>query len=395
MAPDKPPEDRFRRVDWYPWLLALCVLAARVLTRAELYFADGPSHIRAITGRVFVIQPPGYWLFNRLAGLFNDPVAAISIFNVVCSALGIVFFYHCALRLLADGSLARWGAAVYASLFYTWFSAEIHSTYASQLLFPAATYYYFLRNQETGRAGYMYVAGAIFAIGAGLRPSDGAFMLPFIGLQLLRSGKRSHMFAAAAIIAVLCLGWIIPTVVAYHRAGTRLEAVTSYAGYIASSRSVLAGGVKRENLANITRVFVALLFAFWPFALPLAFSGSAAAGLRVRELWLWIAPGLAFFVLGYFADAPYLNFATMPILLLCLSLLKGCNPRLGMATAGLCIVFNVAFFLGFKPIMRPGLLVNTINCYAGRFTNASLQHRSFPNLSDVVKDQTLLLRPTQ
>src|SRR5208282_4782513 len=85
---------RLGSIDWYPWLLAAAVLLARVLTRSQLYFADGPGQVKAIRNRTFVVQPPGYWLFDRLAGFFSDPVLAISVFNVLCSAFGVVFFYY-------------------------------------------------------------------------------------------------------------------------------------------------------------------------------------------------------------------------------------------------------------------------------------------------------------
>jgi hypothetical protein len=62
-----------------PLLLALFTLVSRLLFHGPPYFADGPAHIRVILAKIYIIQPPGYWLFNRLGGLFPDPAAGISV----------------------------------------------------------------------------------------------------------------------------------------------------------------------------------------------------------------------------------------------------------------------------------------------------------------------------
>ena len=398
LAKQEPPT-RVTHVDWYPWLLAVVVLLSRLLTRFPLYYGDGPKHIRAIQTHSFVIQPPGYWLFNRLAGLFSDPALAISLFNIFCSTMGVVVFYYCARDLLTKRSLARWGAAIYAAIFYAWFSAEVHSTYASQLLFPVLALYLFFEHQRTGRARYLYFAAAAFAIGAGLRPSDGAFLLPFVLWQLIRCYPRRRAVVAAALITALCLAWLVPNVLALERAkswsSSPADTVGSYASLVLSRRSIVWNGINKLTLANVTRVVVAICFAFWPFLLPLVFSGFRGLDSRARELALWIFPGLLFFLATIFSEAPYLNFATAAILLMGLMLLENSTRRLTIATAVLCLAWNIGFFLFFKPMLTMSMPINTVNCYAGRFTLFSLRHRAFPNLSDVVKDPSLLFRPTE
>ena len=51
-----------------PFVLAALTLVTRVFFHGELYFADGPQHVSSILERIYVIQPPGYWLFNRARG---------------------------------------------------------------------------------------------------------------------------------------------------------------------------------------------------------------------------------------------------------------------------------------------------------------------------------------
>ena len=63
-----------RRGDWlFCLLLFVFTLVSRAVTSGPPYFADAPSHLACIAARTFVIQPPGYWLFNRFCGLFPAP----------------------------------------------------------------------------------------------------------------------------------------------------------------------------------------------------------------------------------------------------------------------------------------------------------------------------------
>jgi hypothetical protein len=80
-----------------PFALAAFTLATRVFFHGPLYFADGPQHLRCILDKTYIIQPPGYWLFNRIAGLCLDPLLAISDMNIFFSVAGVVVFYYTAL----------------------------------------------------------------------------------------------------------------------------------------------------------------------------------------------------------------------------------------------------------------------------------------------------------
>lgn len=388
---------RLEGFDWYPWALAAVVLLTRVLTRSQLYFVDGPKHLKAILNHTYLIQPPGYWLFNRLMGLFSDPVLAISVFNISCSVLGVVVFYYCARCYFARRSFAMWGAAIYAAVFYAWFSAEIHCTYASQLLFPVLVLYGFLQHERTGRAWYLYLAAVAFGIGAGMRPSDGAFLLPFVCWRLIRLRPRQRAVIACAVITVVCLAWLVPTALAYQRLHWS-SLSTQYPGSVGTyfvrqtgQESIVAKGFNFQTLANVTRVVVALSFAFWPFLLPLVIRRGKGLDSRAVELAIWIVPGLIFFLVGYFGHAPHLNFMTAALILMGLLLLENCTQRLTTTTAVLCLAWNVGFFLFFRPIITPSLPVNVINVYAGRCTWFSLRHQAQADLHEVLRNPTWLL----
>ena len=68
-----PEEKTKNQFEAYPWLLAMVVLVSRVLTTGPLYFIDGPEHVDAALTRTYIVQPPGYWLFNRTIAFFPEP----------------------------------------------------------------------------------------------------------------------------------------------------------------------------------------------------------------------------------------------------------------------------------------------------------------------------------
>jgi 4-amino-4-deoxy-L-arabinose transferase-like glycosyltransferase len=356
-----------------PVMLAMFTLVTRVLCHGTLYFADGPAHIRSILEKTYVIQPPGYWLFNRIAGLFPNPITAISVMNVLFSVAGVVVFYYTALFFTGRRN-AFLAALAYSCIFYIWFSAEVHSTYASQALFPVATFCALLHYERDKANWWLWFAAALFAVGAGLRPSDGAFLLPmlvyFSAVRLPR--KKAALFLTFAF--VLCLAWVVPTALAYSHSVSGLHGVAAYVSSIVKVRSVTVG-VNVNSMANITRYVFPLIVAFWP-VLTIAVLNMIChrKDWRIRMILLWILPGSLFFTLSYMSCAPYLNFLSAAVLLLAVS-----SPRMMAVTA----VWNAVLFLSFSPIPSKRLLVNVWNCYVIQDTRYAINHQWWPNLSQV------------
>jgi 4-amino-4-deoxy-L-arabinose transferase-like glycosyltransferase len=364
-----------------PFALALFTLATRLLFHGPPYFVDGPSHIRAILEKVYIIQPPGYWLFNRIGGLFPDPVIGISTMNIFFSVAGVVVFYYTAL-FFAERRNAFLAALAYSCIFYFWFSGEVHSTHTSQALFPVATFCALLHYEQDKASWKLWLAAILFAVGAGLRPSDGVFLLPMIlyysAVRLTR-GKASVFLS---IIFLLCLGWIIPTFMAYRHAPGGIHGALFYTHSIVTQKSITSG-VNAESIANMMRFVVPILVAFWPVL--------AAAVLnvmrnwqdwRIRMLLLWIVPGSLFFTVSYISDAPYLNFLSAAVLLLAVG-----ASRMMAVTA----LWNAIVFLGFSPIPSRRLPVNIWNCYVGHFTSYGVKHQWFPNLSALQGSRSISL----
>ena len=360
-----------------PLALAIFTLVTRVLCSGSIYFADGPNQVRAILKKVYIVQPPGYWLFDRIAGLFPNPITAISVMNILFSVAGVVVFYYAALFFTGRRN-AFLAALAYSSIFYIWFSGEVHSTYASQILFPVSIFYVLLRyERDKAESWLLWLAAVLFAVGAGLRPSDGAFLFPMLVYfsAVWLPWRKAVLFLALSL--AMCLAWVVPTAWAYHHfdhdyfSGLPAEGASSYTMNIVKVRSVMAG-VNAYSLANVTRYVLPLMVAFWP-VLTIAVLSIVRhwEDWRIRMLLIWILPGSLFFILSYIADAPYLNFLSAAVLLLAVR-----APRMIAVTA----VWNIVLFLSFCPIQNPSqrLSVNVWNNYTAQFTRYAINHQWQP-----------------
>lgn len=379
------PRDPFEA---YPWVLAIAVLASRVLITGPLYFIDGPEHVYAARTRTFVTQPPGYWLFNRTIAFFPDPERGIVFLNWTFSVLGVVAFYYAAC-LLVRRRVAQLGTAVYAALFYAWFIGGIHSTYASQLLFPVLVFLFLQLHVRNPRAIYLIGAATAFAMGAGFRPTDGFFLGFMFLYYLLRHAPLHQALLSFSIATALCLVWLVPTLEAFAVHWGTGSAVV-YSGRLTAQVSPLFHGITHSSLASMARFVVPLTVAFWPLLATIFQTVTKLEDETVKLLWIWIAPGAAFMLLFYMSHAPYVTYLTAALLLLALKQLDSTTPRLRTLLLVSCLVSNMAFFLFFVPIRSKSLAVNVLNVYAGKYTRYAIRNRWQPDLSDLIDRDTLM-----
>jgi 4-amino-4-deoxy-L-arabinose transferase-like glycosyltransferase len=353
------------------WLF-IGVLASRALTSTSAYFADAAIYLGAIANHTYVIQAPGYWLFNRTASLFPNPETGIAMMNWFFSAAGAVAFYLAARKLTSE-NVARVAAIAYASIFYAWFSGDIHSPYASQLFFPVAAFLFALQYQEDPRPGWLMAAGAMFALGTGFRPSDGVFFAPAF-LYALSKARWKHVLACVGVIVPICLAWFIPQRIALSHVTDPVEKSTG--GHLASIASgLLASGFSSYALANVLRYVLPLGLAFFPL-LFLILQGKVN-----RLLWLWILPASAFFLLVYVSDAPYLDILAAPFLLLAATNSSVPEKRKILLFAA-CAAMNVVFYLGCRPITFRNPELQSVEYLfeadLGKYTWYDLQHHYQP-----------------
>lgn len=358
------------------WLFA-GVFAARAFTSSSAYYVDGPAHVSAIQNHTYVIQAPGYWLFNRTAGLFSDPEIAISIMNWLFSSAGAVFFYLAA-RKLASEKVARISAIAYATVFFAWFSGNVHSTYASQLLFPIATFFLILKYQDELRRRWLILAAVTFVLGAGFRPSDGIFFAPVFLYALLKA-KRKDAAISAATAFVLGLAWLIPQQIALrHKADAVNGSLKNHLLDIANG--LLVSGFSLYAVSNVLRYFLPLTLALFPLLL-LIYRGKSF------PLWLWIVPGSAFYLLVYAGDAPYLNWMLAPLLLLAVVSREVSDGR-KVRLFALCVAVNLLFYFAWRPVTLPSAGLQKaeylVEADLGKFTFYSVRHHRQVLLSELL-----------
>ena len=354
-----------RRSQVFSVCLGVGVLLLRVLTSGPPYFADAYRNLDAIANRTYVIQPPGYWLFLRTAGLFPSPELAIQIMNWCFSALGCVAFYACARRLVRS-PLAELGALFYAAIFFAWFSGNVHSTYASQLLFPPLTFYLMLRYSEDKRTLWVCAVAVSFSLGAGIRPSDGGFMAPLLLLFFFRLRGKQQILLVVLTIA-LCTAWLVPTKIAQIRYHPDNELALMWR----MAPGPLLGRFNIYTVANILRFILPLALALGPAAVFL---------FRPRNLWLWtwVVPGSVFFLGLFIADAPYLDCLLGGYVLLCLTgMATYKNRQVAVAVLSCSILINLVFYFGFRPLQSRSHIYAIIEKDLGNYTFYAVKHRFF------------------
>jgi 4-amino-4-deoxy-L-arabinose transferase-like glycosyltransferase len=359
------------------WLF-VGVFASRAFTSSSAYFADANRHLTAIRNHTYVIQPPGYWLFNRVAGLFHDPEITISVMNWLFSAAGVTVFYLVT-RRIASESVARISSVAYGAVFFSWLSGNIHSTYASQLLFPVAVFLCFLLYWESPKFGWLMAAGALFAVGTGFRPSDGAFFVPAF-LYALSRCRLKHAIGCLAIVFFLCLVWLIPQQIALSKNTDPLESnLGSHFSQMADG--VLMTGFSPYALSNVIRLVLPLILALFPL-LTLIFGN-----LKQVFLWVWILPGMAFFLFFYFPEAPYLGYMLAALIILAVTNPTASNRRKVWLLAA-CAAMNVVFYLAWRPVRcqnhKLQVAEYVIEADVGKFSFYAVRHHYDPRLSSLL-----------
>lgn len=369
---------------WFPYVTAVVVAILRALTSGPPYFADGPLHLGQIAHHVYAIQPPGYWLFTRLASLFPNPEEGIHYMNWTFSALGVFVFYFVAKRMVTP-LMAELGTLLYASIYIAWFAGNIHSTYASELFFPVLLVLFILRYREQHRLGDLVGTCAAFALSAGFRPSDGIFLTPLFLFFIVRYVLPWRQKCAAVVLAcLLCLAWFIPNEAALREAtkqGHWSETNTNWRQL--ESVAPFAKGFGKLAITNAIRVVFPLTLAVWPLV-PWLFRRESDREFRTL-LWLWILPGLGFFLLIYMSDATYLCYLLAAVVI---SFCLGSVTRQKVVAAALCIAFNISFYMVARPVVVTSAPTAIFDTYGAKYTLWGVRHQYFKTLREIYPDSS-------
>jgi len=362
-------------------LLLFFSTALRLACLSKPYFVDAKSHVHAIESGTLLIQPPGYFLFN-LGGLLTahllhcTPAHALSVDNLLFGELGVLFFALLCLRRFAPGH-AFLLAACYAASPIVWFTADIHSTYASVTAFAPLL---FLCCEDWN----MFPLGCFFwALMIGFRPSDGIFVLPW----LLWQGSHRSWSTRAKAVAVATpalLVWLIPT--AYKLGGWLAIVRTNQKQAASVAQGLLSSHSSIHSTADLIRLAAGLLLG-WGVLLPVVFfalATRAKASLPVRSAVLWIAPGLLFFALYYIADSVYVAYLLAAGLIAAGYLLQSRSPQRRTTLYAASITLSVLFMLLARPVAGGGKNNAILNAYLFKFTRWSLEHEYAPRLATLL-----------
>ncbi len=335
------------------------------------YFGDGPALIQAAEHRTYVIQAPGYWLYARLAGFFQNPAIGLSFVNALLSALGAVVFYRVCLRLTTRWA-ARLATAAYASIYFAWFAGCVQSSYAGELFFAPLLLLFLIRCIENRSAFNLCGVAASYALAAGIRPADGIFLTPVIvyfARRYLPGWKNRVLFGS--LVLGLCLIWFVPQQIALNRLGSTAG---SQLWSVAKNEAPILHGISKRGVSNVVRTVVPLALAFWPLLPAILVSH----GRYRRLLWIWLLPGLAFFALVYISDAPYLCFCVAAFLALALSPIASKHLYAGL---GLCCAWNILFFSFARPVEHTANLGLAVYSVSGaRYCAWALRHQWYRTL---------------
>jgi len=355
-------------------ILAAIVLVARITERGALYFVDGPRIVNAIQAGTYTIQSPGYWAFAHLGGLFADPAAGLQFWNILFSTLGIpVFFLLCRLRR-SNRVLCFATALAFGFTYFLWFAGEIHSAYASQILFAPLAVLCALQFRNKGQTHWLILWSLSAAVGFALRPSDGVFLMPLWLWLLPRTGRWPRAWLIFAGIQAVCfLCWDIPTQHALHAVHLSGSGALILLSFRTSSPLL---GLNARRLANVARVIIPTTLAFFPL-LPAIASRRRPEDTRLAIIWL--LPGLLFFLLCYIADPTYMIFLCPAWFWLAIT---SENQRRTLVCVLICFAFNATLFLAASPIRSDSTPARLVNFYVVKYCRYGVQHRWSSTLGD-------------
>ena len=311
--------------------------------------------------------------------------SALHILNVTFSVAGVVVFYFLISRLLPELS-AFWLSLAYTCSPIVWFSADIHSSYAAMTFFAPLL----ILVMEVDRR---FMLGCIvWAFMTGFRPSDGVFVLPWILFHCLRfpwKVRLGGIFAAIAVVAA----WWVPTAKRYG--GSLLLPLSSSRQQVHElAQGILTGHLGVHAAVNAVHTVAGIIMT-WGLLTPAVYLGAVAwkRSAIARSMTIFLAPGLAFFLLYYFSDGPYLAYIAAAGLVLAGVYLAD-RPLVTQRTIyAVAVCASVLFMMFARPANRePSTLRAVVDAYFVRYSVPSLKEQKDPRLAKLVgacHDQTV------
>jgi hypothetical protein len=365
-------------------VLTLLTLLLRVASASGPYFVDAARHIRAIETGKLVIHTPGYFLFNLSGFILSHLLhvsagSALHILNVAFSVAGVAIFYLLLSRLLASrllpGLSPFWLSLAYTCSPIVWFSADIHSTYAAMTFFAPLL----ILVLEVDRR--LVWGCVVWALMTGFRPSDGVFVLPWMLFQALRFPWKQRLAGVSAAIAIAAAWWA-PTAQRYG--GSLLLPLSSSRQQVHGlAQGILTGHLGVHAAVNAVHALAGIVMT-WGLLTPAVYLGGIAwkRSAIARSMTIFLAPGLAFFLLYYFSDGPYLAYIAAAGMVLAGVYLASRPPATQRTIYAVAISASMLFMILARPANgTPSKLRAVTDAYFVRYSVRSLKEQRDPRLA--------------
>jgi hypothetical protein len=367
----------------------LLTLVLRVTSASGPYFVDAARHISAIETGKLVIHTPGYFLFN-LSGFILSRLMHVSagnalhILNVAFSVAGVAVFYLLVSRLLASRLLSGvspfWLSLAYTCSPIVWFSADIHSTYAAMTFF--APLLILVLEVDVLEVDRQWVWGCVvWALMTGFRPSDGVFVLPWMIFHALRFPWKQRLAGVSTAIAIVAAWWV-PTAQRYG--GSLLLPLSSSRQQVHGlAQGILTGHLGLHAAVNAGHAVAGIVMT-WGLLAPAVYLGGIAwkRSAIARSMTIFLAPGLAFFLLYYFSDGTYLAYIAAAGMVLAGVYLPSRPPATQRTIYAVAILASMLFMILARPANgTPSKLRAVTDAYFVRYSVPSLKEQRDPRLA--------------
>ncbi|MEP6695146.1 MAG: hypothetical protein ABJB39_10930 [Chloroflexota bacterium] len=261
-------------------------------------------------------HPPGYILYVGVAWLARlltqDSNAALVAVAAVASAMTAAALFLFARRFASERS-AILVAIGFAASPLVWQYSEIAYPYTVLGLLSLSLAACLALSRGRGIAAAV-VASAAFGAAAGFR-QDLLFIVGPLWLWSVFPLRWRERGAAAAMLFLGCLFWLVPSAALSGGPASYLGAVVRQTDFVRATHSVLAQGLPALGV-NITTTLYAVAWGLGLFAAPIAFviasgaidvvrRGRIALGPAERLIAVWTLPALALYVVLHIGEWGY------------------------------------------------------------------------------------------
>jgi hypothetical protein len=232
----------------------------------------------------------------------------------------------------------------------------------------------------------------VWALMTGFRPSDGVFVLPWILFHSMRcpwKERTAGIFAAIAIVAA----WWVPTAKRYG-GGLLLPLSSSQMQVHGLAQGILTGHLGVHAVVNAVHTVAGIIMT-WGLLTPAVYLGAIAwkRSTIARSMTIFVVPGLAFFLLYYFSDGPYLAYIAAAGMVLAGVYLANRPLVIQRTIYAVAICASVLFMILARPATgKPSTLRAVTDAYFVRYSVLSLKEQRDPRLAKLLgacHDQTV------